>query len=329
MPHFSAIRLFVMTLCLLWVSGSIASASEPELRKATFLPQWVHQAQFAGFLVGFEKGFYRDHGIDLTILPGGPDQPPSEFLPQGRADFSTMFLSTAIERRSQGLDVVNIGQIVQRSSLMLVARSSKYIYSPVDLNGRKISLWNEFQIQPLALFKKYDLDVEIVPQGVTMNPFLKGGVDVASAMLYNEYHLLLNAGVNENELTTIAFDDYGLNFPEDGIYCMRKTLEKNPELCRDFILASRKGWEYAFAHPEEALDIVMQYVADANLATNRVHQKWMLERMKDIIHPKKNDVPFGTLPKKEYLRVARVLRDFGMISTIPPFKEFFINVSEK
>ena len=123
------------------------------------------------------------------------------------------------------------------SALMLIAKKSSGINTLNDLDGRRIGLWQgDFRIQPLALFKMRHLNVIEIPMYSTVNLFLKGGVDAISAMWYNEYHTLLNSGFNQGELTTFFFSDYGLNFPEDGIYCLKKTLNEIPKsvkvLCR-------------------------------------------------------------------------------------------------
>lgn len=314
--------LLVFSLALLpfW-----SRAQGTELTKVSFIPQWVPQAQFAGYYVAQEKGLYRQHHLEVGLLRGGPDWPPSELLRQGRADFGTMFLTTGISQRSRGVKLLNIAQIVQRSALMLVAKKSSGIRTPEDINGKKVGLWGEdFQGQPRAFFRRYGLTVQPIPQSATLNLFLRGGVDLASAMWYNEYHLLLNAGLDPDELTTFRFSDHGMNFPEDGIYCLEEAVRSRPETCRDFVQASIAGWKHAFAHPDEALDIVMRYVTAANVPTDRVHQKWMLERMRDIILPPGFKEPMGTLKEAAYERVAAELKKDGIIKDIPPFSQFYV-----
>ena len=294
------------------------------LAKVSFLPQWSPQSQFAGYYVAYEKGLYRQHGLEVHILRGGPTRPPSEWLETGQADFGTLFLTTGIVRRARGAGLINIAQIVQRSALMLVAKQAGGIIKPEDINGKKVGLWGEeFQGQPRAFFQKYGLKVTVIPQSATLNLFLRGGVDVASAMWYNEYHLLLSAGLNPEELTTFLMADYGFNFPEDGIYCREETWQSRPEVCRRFVQASIAGWNYAFAHPDEALDIVMKYVAAAHVATNREHQKWMLARMQDIIRPPGWDAPLGGLSPETYQQVAAALQQNRAIQDIPRFSRFF------
>jgi NitT/TauT family transport system substrate-binding protein len=314
--------LLLILIFLLSFTGALAQDSG--LKKVIFIPQWVPQAQFAGFYVAQEKGFYRQQGLEVTILRGGPDKPPSEWLEKGRADFGTMFLTTAIARRARGSPLVNVAQLVQRCALLLVAKKAAGINVPQDLNGKKVGLWGpEFQIQPRAFFRRYGLTVKEVPQGATLNLFLRGGVDAASAMWYNEYHLILNAGVDPEELTTFFFADHGLNFPEDGIYCLEATWSRDPDRCARFVQASLKGWRYALDHPKEALDLVMKYVDAAHEPTNRVHQQWMLTHLKDLIQPPEARRAMGSLGEEAYGRVARAVQEHGLISEVPSFKEFF------
>jgi NitT/TauT family transport system substrate-binding protein len=162
-----------------------------------------------------------------------------------------------------------------------------------------------------------------VPQGTTLNLFLRGGVEVASAMWYNEYHLLLNAGLNPGELTAFFLAAHGLNFPEDGIYCLEKTYKDRPRICRAFVQGTIAGWQYAFAHPGEALDIVMKYVDEAHIPTNRIHQEWMLERMRTMILAAGPRGPIGGLDPDDYYRVAATLKADGTIQEIPDFSKFY------
>jgi NitT/TauT family transport system substrate-binding protein len=317
-------RLFSLVLMMVWLAAPIPTAAAGT--QVSFIPQWLPQSQFAGYYVAYEKGFYGDRGLDVKILRGGPDFPASESVITGKADFGTMFLTTAILKRANGFKLMNIAQIVQRSALMLVAKKASGILVPADMNGKKVALWGEeFQIQPQAFFQQHHLGVKILHQGSTMNLFLRGGVQVASAMWYNEYYRLLQAGVNPEELTTFFLADYGLNFPEDGIYCLESTFKKDPGKCVNFVQASIAGWKYAFAHPDEALDIVMKYVNAAHLPTNRPQQKWMLQRMQDIIQPPGAHIPMGTLSQESYERVARELKKYGFIGNVPAFHQFYRN----
>ncbi len=319
-----------LTVCILTLSLSVAEATEKSLEKVSFLPQWSPQAQFAGYYVAFERGFYKKHGIDLTFLQGGPDRPPFVFLTKGKADFATSWLSTGIRWRASGHKVINVGQIMQRSALMLIAKKSRNITRPRDMDGKKVSLWgDEFQIQPRAFFKKYGLRVEVIPQSFSVNLFLRDGVDVASAMWYNEYHTIVNSGLNPDELTPFFFHDHGLNFPEDGIYTLEKTFHKHPALSCAFVKATLEGWSYAFDHPDEALDTVLKYMVRGKIPANRMHQKWMLNRMRDLISPPDYRGRMGMLQPADYQRVAGELKQGGLIERIADYQSFYFGCEDR
>jgi NitT/TauT family transport system substrate-binding protein len=319
-----AVRALFLAIFMAAILSPMPGKAEVPLKKAVFIPQWVPQAQFAGYYFALEKGIYKKHGLDLTILSGGPQNSSLDRLKDGKADFATLWLSTAIQARAEGLNLLNIAQIVPRSALMLVAKKSRGILTPWDMNGKKVGLWSTvFQVQPKAFFKRYDLDVTIVPQSFSVNLFLRDGVDVASAMWYNEYHTILSAGFNPEELTTFLFHEHGLNFPEEGIYVLEDRFNQDPEMCKAFVNASLEGWEAAFAYPEEALNIVMKNLKREYIPATRVHQRWMLDRMKDLIltgDPKRMETKL--LPR-EYYSVAVNLHSGGLIETIPEFASFY------
>ncbi|MEJ2716314.1 MAG: ABC transporter substrate-binding protein [Deltaproteobacteria bacterium] len=313
--------IFCIILGVLLAAGVPADAA---LKEVSLIPQWLPQAQFAGYMVALEKGFYRDAGIDLNLLRGGPGKPPFEMLKSGRTTFCTGWLSTAIQKRATGTPLVNIAQIMQRSALILVARKNSGITRPEDLNGKSVGLWaGQFYLPPAVFFRKYNLHVKIIPNYSSMSLFLKGGVKAIAAMWYNEYHTLLNSGLNPDELTLFFFSDYGLNFPEDGLYCMEETFRTNPQVCSDFVKASLKGWLYAFDHKDEAIDIVMKWAKRANTGTNRAHQRWMLARMQDLILPDGDRAGLGKLKPRDYEFVGGVLLGLDLIKELPQFDVFY------
>ncbi len=309
--------LLVMALALLLFPGPSFA-----LEKTSIILQWLPQAQFAGFYMAEEKGFYTDEGVSLTMVQGGPDIIASEWLETGKVDFATMFLSTGLLKRAT-IPIINIGQLVQNSALMLITKADSGMTSPKDLDGKKVGLWaNEFQIQPRALFKHLGISVTVVPQSSSLDLFLRGGVQAATGMWYNEYNLLFSYGLDYTDLRPFLFRDTELNFPEDGIYTLETTANEKPELCRAVVAATVRGWKYAFEHPEEALDTVMKRMIKKNIPANRAHQRWMLDRMKDIMITE-NGAPIGVLRQEDFERVKSVLIDTGFMTNAPMFPEFY------
>ncbi|HOO63173.1 MAG TPA: ABC transporter substrate-binding protein [Synergistaceae bacterium] len=312
-------KIFLAFLgCLFFLEGAFA------FTPLFVLPQWSPQSQFAGIYVAYEKGFYLRHLLDVTILRGGPDADPWEYLRKGKADLVTQFLTSALEARDKGLPVVLLGQVVQKSSLMVVGRKDRGIESPEDLSGRPLSLWeSSFRLGFDLLFEKRNLVPRIYPQYYSVNLFIRGVVDACVAMYYNEYHMLYQAGFNFDELSGFLLENYGFGFPEDGVYSTESFYRENPEACQAFVEATLEGWIYAREHPEEALDIVMKYVNRAHVPTNRGHMRWMLEKILPCILPASGDawIP-GVLSREEYRKTGEALMEGKLMGTFPLYEDF-------
>lgn len=322
--RFGCIQIAVMLVLLLLGTGALpAAAAATGLKKASLMPLWSPQAQFAGYYVALDKGIYARHGIDLTILEGGPGHSAAHALQDGTADFAVLWLTTALQQNDSGRGLVNLAQIVQESSMMLVARKSSGITTPAAMQGKKVGLWaGDLALPAEAFLSKYQLQVNRIPQSYTVNLFLRGGVDVASVMWYNEYHTILMSGVNREELDLFFLKEHGIPFPEDGLYTLKTTYRQNPVLADAFARASLEGWRYAFDHPQEAVDIVLRYMRQAKVPANRAHQKWMLERMRDLIVPQNIDEEMGQLSPSGYAAVTDALRDMGHITTATEYDNF-------
>ncbi len=304
-------------------AGKNSNDSTMQLHTVTFLPYWVAGAQFAGYYVAEEMGIYKKYGIKLSVIQYQPFITSSDLIKEGKADFAALWLSNAIQLKVSGTDIVNIAQLSSRSSLMLVAKKKSGIKTLQDMNGKKAGIWSGFELQPKALFKKYNLDVKIIPIGSTNNLFLMDGVDITNANWFDEYHSILNSGYNPDELNTFFFADYGMNFLEDGIYCLSGKLKSDPEFCRNFVKATLEGWMFAFNNPEKALDIVVEYTSKANIPVNRIHQRWMLDRYKDLYIPKGKSAINTSFSVTDYQFMAKTLTESGLIKKAPAFESFY------
>ena len=298
-------------------------ATEIPLKKASLMPLWEPQAQFAGYYVALDKDIYAHHGIDLTILRAGPGRSPVQALENSTTDFAILWLSTALLHRSSGIKLVNLAQIIQRSSMMLISKKTAGIKTLAEMNGKKVGLWEgDVSIPPRTIFAKLNIKVKEVRQSHTVNLFLRGGIDVTSAMWFNEYHTILDSGIDPEELNVIFLRDEGMNFLEDGIYTMEKNLQKDPFLAAAFVTASLEGWRYAFDHPDESLDIVIKYMREAHLPANRMQQKWMLEGMHELMKPVDSQGEPGYLMQQDYAAVGLAMQKHNLIQNYPSYKDF-------
>ncbi|HBB91502.1 MAG TPA: ABC transporter substrate-binding protein [Bacteroidales bacterium] len=300
-----------------------AAATGQPLRKVTVLPYWVPSAQFAGYYVGIDKGFYRNHGIDLKVLPFDPMALPETLIREKKADFALLWLVNALAMKDKGADIANIAQFSSRSSLMLITRKSSGINRIEEMDGKRAGIWIGFDMQPQALFNKYNLKVEMVPIGSTNNLFLQGGVDILNANWFDEYHSVLNCGIHEDELNKFFFADYGFNFLEDGIYCLSEKASADPELCRNFVEAALEGWSYAFGNQQEAIEIVIKFAKAANQPVNRSHQSWMLSRYRELYIPAGTGGINNNLNPADYEAVQKVMLESRFITQPIPYDTFY------
>ena len=318
----AATGLVVVLLAAVWPWGE-GAAGAPETTHVRLILHWKPQAQFAGYYAAVEKGFYREHGIDVEVLPGGPDIDSLVWLRSGRADFATAFLSGAVKVADGGSPMVNICQVVNRSGLLLVARRGT-IADHEDLDNARVSLWgSSFEAAYLGFFDAAGIKPILVPQYYTVNLFLRGGVVACAAMDYNEFHTIIQSGVDPDELKVIRLRDVGFNFPEDGVYTLAETRRTRAALCREFAAATLEGWAWCRAHPEEALDIVMRRTREAHVPTNRTHQRWMLEHVLRAIYPEAGDSwTVGELSRIDYERTRAIMIGEGQIDGAPAYDEF-------
>jgi NitT/TauT family transport system substrate-binding protein len=276
--------------------------------------QWVTQAQFAGYYVALDKGFYAAEDLNVTILPGGPDIAPPQVLAGGGADAMLNWMPSALAAREKGLPVVNIAQPFKSSGLMLTCWKDTGIKSPADFKGKTIGVWfygNEYPFlswmsQEGISTEGGDDGVTVLRQGFNVDPLLQRQADCISTMTYNEFGQVLDAGVSEDELVTFKYEDQGVATLEDGIYALEDNL-KDPAFADKmvrFVRASMKGWKYAEANPGEAANIVLDN--DESGAQTEAHQLRMMGEIAKLTAGSN-----GTLDPADYERTVATLMAGG------------------
>ena len=246
--------------------------------------KWVTQAQFAGYYVALEKGFYGDEDLDVTIKPGGPDIAPTQVLAGGGADVTVEWMPAALAAREKGLPMVNIAQPFKSSGMMLTCRKDAGVETTEDFPGKTLGVWffgNEFPFLSWMSQLEIPTDgsdngVEVLKQGFNVDPILNGQAACVSTMTYNEYWQIIDAGLTPEELTVFKYEDNGVATLEDGLYVLEENLADpafEDKMVR-FVRASMKGWKYAEENPDEAAEIVLEY--DETGAQTEKHQKRMM-----------------------------------------------------
>ncbi|TFL16926.1 ABC transporter substrate-binding protein [Jannaschia formosa] len=300
----------LLTATALALATAFPLAAAAQDNEVTLQLQWVTQAQFAGYYVALDQGFYEEEGLDVTILPGGPDIAPPQVLAGGGADAMLNWMPSALSAREKGLPVVNIAQPFKSSGLMLTCWKDTGITSVEDFRGRTIGVWffgNEFPFLSWMAQEGIPTDggeegVTVLKQGFNVDPLLQRQADCISTMTYNEYGQVLDAGVRPDELVTFKYEDMGVATLEDGIWVLEENLEDPAfvEKMVKFVRASMKGWKWAEENPEEAAEIVLEY--DETGAQSESHQKRMMEEIAKLTAGSN-----GALDEADYQRTVDTL----------------------
>ncbi|GGF58797.1 nitrate ABC transporter substrate-binding protein [Paracoccus acridae] len=284
-------------------------------QELTLQLKWVTQAQFAGYYVAKDKGFYEEEGLDVTILPGGPDIAPTQVLAGGGADVIVEWMPAALAAREKGLPLVNIAQPFKASGMMLTCLKESGITDPkTDFKGKTLGVWfsgNEYPF--LSWMSQLGLSTEGGPDGVTVlkqgfnvDPLLQKQAACISTMTYNEYGQVLDAGIAPEDLVTFKYEDQGVATLEDGLYVLESTLQDDAKVTDlvKFVRASMKGWKYAEENPEEAAQIVLDN--DETGAQTLDHQVRMVTEIGKLTAGSD-----GTLDEADYQRTVDTLMAGG------------------
>ncbi len=277
-------RMMLAASAALALMAGTAPVMAQDLDEVRLQLQWVTQAQFAGYYVALEQGYYEEEGLDVEILAGGPDIAPPQVLAGGGADVMLNWMPSALAAREKGLPVVNIAQPFASSGLMLTCWKDTGITGPEDFKGKTIGVWffgNEYPFlswmsQEGISTEGGDDGVTVLKQGFNVDPLIQRQADCISTMTYNEYGQVLDAGISEDELVTFKYEDEGVATLEDGMWVLEENLE-DPEFVDKmvrFVRASMKGWKWAEENPEEAAQIVLDY--DETGAQTEAHQTRMM-----------------------------------------------------
>ena len=301
--------------------------------------QSVPQAQFAGYFAAIEQGYYEANGINVTIVPGGPDVVPQQV---GSAvdgpEFTISWVPAALEARegSPRSDLVHIGQVFRRSGTLSISWRDAEITMPADLEGRRVGAWeagNGYEV--IAGAGRAGLepgeDFELVPQGPGVAQLLSNEVDVAQAMIYNEFAQVLETVNPETgnlfqptDLNAINWVDEGTAMLQDAIFARASWIQEgnNEDLATRFLEASFQGWIYCRSNQADCIAYTIEAGAtfEPGTALGVAHQAWMLNEVNGLIWPSPQGI--GMLDEARWRETVEVALQAGAITREPPADAF-------
>ncbi len=317
---------FLMVLLLL-VAACGGGEETTELTPVTIQLQWVTQSQFAGYYAALDQGYYEDEGLDVTILEGAVEIVPQQVVAAGDAEFGVAWVPKMLASREQGVDLVNIAQIFQRSGTQQVAWADSGLSSVEDWAGLRVGTWgfgNEWEVFAAlrqAGIEPDDTDqVTIVQQPFDMSLLLNREIDVAQAEIYNEYAQLLEATNPEtgelyqpDDFIVFDYNDVGTAMLQDHIFVQEAWLaeEGNEEIATAFLRATFRGWIFCRDNFDACVDIVL----DNGSTLGESHMRWQLNEINALIWP--SPAGIGVMDDALYQQTVDISVEFGVITEAP------------
>jgi NitT/TauT family transport system substrate-binding protein len=325
-------------------SGSSAGASAgggaslAVLTPVKFQLQWVAQSQFAGYYAAIDQGYYRDLGLDVSLLLGGPNINNVQIVATGGADIGTAWLPNMLQSREGGTDLVSIAQIFQRSGTRMASFKAANITTPASMSGKKIGSWlggNEPEL--FAALTKASLDPtkqNVIKQNFDMSGLLKGDLDVAQAMIYNEYAQVLEAKnpttgklYAPEDLNLVDFNDpsVGTAMLQDQIFATDKWLKtgNNADIAAKFLQGTFKGWIYCRDNAQKCVDIVLAKGSQLGAS----HQAWQMNEINALIWPSPKGI--GLLDKALYDQTISIATTYKVLKAAPAAEATRTDLAQK
>lgn len=292
-------------------------------QKMTFMPQWTPQAQFAGFYMAQEMGFYAQEGLDVEIrhIKANSTESILTQLVSGKVQIAGQQLLQSIIARSDGQKILNVMQITQKSGLWCVSQTP--VSKPEDLQGMKIGRWKSGYSEFCDMLETYNnLHINWVPFINGINLYVYGAVDATLCYSFSEYIALQLAIGDIPDNQVLKFSDFGYECPEDGLYVTEEYYAQNKDAVDKFVRASKKGWEYARTHKKQTLEVVMRICSENHIVTNRAMQERMLDNYISLqTNPATGKIDFAPVTLPVYNDVTKALLETGYIVNKPEYKE--------
>jgi NitT/TauT family transport system substrate-binding protein len=275
-----SVGLFLSGLLLL---GCGATQPPKGLDEVKLQLKWVHQAQFAGFYVAQEKGYYAKENIKVTLLEGRQDIDIAQRVVSGQADFGVLTPEFIFIKRSQGAP---LAAIYRRSAVVFVAMADSGVVRPSDFMGKTVATGDpggsqkDFELQFYAMMKRLGLDVskvKIGPFDPSYTTFYNGKVEVTPCYSTGGLIKIRQKGL---KLNLIWPSDYGIHFYSDTLATTDRLISEKPDLVARFLRASLRGWRDAIEDYQQAVTVTLTYaqIKDPQLQTT------MMEAMLPLVH---------------------------------------------
>lgn len=226
--------------------GGRASAASALSMQAS----WINDAEFMGYFVAMDEGYYKAEDLDLTYLSGGPDVIPESTLISGAAQIALTAIETTVPAIvDQGAKLKIIGTQYQKNPIGVVSLASSNIHEPKDLIGKTLACppVNLVSVQAMLKLSGVPEDkVRIVPYEYDPTPLIEGNIDASIDFTTNVPFTIEQSG---KKAASFLLYDFGFTTFADTVVVTEETLATKRKELVAWLRASRKGWDTNFVDP--------------------------------------------------------------------------------
>jgi len=274
----------------------------------------MHQAEFAGFYLAQEKGYYTQENINVTFFEGEKDLAIVQRIVYGEADFAVIAPESVLTARSQGQPVTAIAAIYRQSPIVYVALSDSGILRPRDFLGKTVATLDasgsqqDLQVQYYIMMKRLGLDIsktKLIAWDPVYTTFYGGEADITSC--YSNVGLieLRQKGL---KLNLVWPSDYGAYFYSDMVVTREKLITENPGLVARFLRATLRGWQDAIEDYQQAMPAVMKY----NQGKDPQLVAAMMEAQLPLVHTGEDYI--GWMKPEDWQAMYNLLLDYDLLT---------------
>jgi len=295
----------LITAMVLFISPLTAVAKD----QVSLQLKWKHAFQFAGYYMALEKGYYDEAGLDVTIIEGGPDQPPVKHVHAAEGHYAVSDSGIMIAH-AKGEPVKVLAAVFQHSPLALAVKKSSGIRSFKGLRGKRIMMQrDEMDASIVAAIHKAGLsEADYIRQDTSfdLDDLIDGNTDAFSVYTTDQPHQLRERGVRYRLLEPIQLD---IDFYGDLLFTSVKETRRHPERVKAFTQASMKGWHYALEHVDETIQLIRTKYNSQNLSLRQLH--FEASKTADIIL--KDEIELGYISQFRWEQIASTYARLNLI----------------
>jgi len=297
-----------------------AATSAPALRKVTLAMSYIPNVQFAPYYMAAARGYYAEAGLEVIFDYNFESDVVQRVAswPESGVDFATASGTSTLLARQQGLPVKTVMTLYQQFPIVFFAKSSTGLKSADDLKGKTVGIPGNFGesfygLLALRYANQFDESAFVVQEiGFTQaQAVLEDKVPVATGYAMNEPVLLRQQGV-EVDVLRVA-DVY--NLAANGIVVSERLIAEAPDVVRGFVTASLKGLRATLDNPDEAFEVSLGFIPEANLGDVELQRQVLLESLPYWYSEKTNAEGLGYTDTDLWKATERFMRDAGLLAS--------------